>query len=80
MLSPPDNPAVSAAAVSKSWLTGDQGQPRTPDAKVSYVVRRQETNLGNLIADSLLWMARVGGGWLEQACGKQGHVMGSRAS
>ncbi|KAI7845123.1 hypothetical protein COHA_001328 [Chlorella ohadii] len=48
-----------ALGVSMVWLTADQGQPRTPEAKVSYVVRRQETNLGNLIADSLLLTARM---------------------
>ena len=77
----PMNPCV-CAGVSMVWLTADQGQPRTPEAKVSYVVRRQETNLGNLIADSLLLTARVS--WVGSGasgfsfCPQPGWVVGRR--
>jgi hypothetical protein len=47
------------AGSSKVYLTGPVGAPGSPEAGLANPVRMQETNLGNMFCDALIWYIKV---------------------
>lgn len=52
-------PPYLAAGTSLVFLTGPAGQPGTPDGLLSNPVRMQETNLGDMVTEAMIWYIDV---------------------